>query len=75
MFEYPNVDSFFVKIQIGIATVLVCQFKGERLQMIVVAKKKRYLRKLQLFISRMPKMCAILQLVSAPLNPIPIPEH
>ena len=25
---------------------------------------------LQLFISRMPKMCAILQLVSAPLNPM-----
>ena len=36
--------------------------------MIVVAKK---LSVLQLFISRMPKMCAILQLVSAPLNPIP----
>ena len=35
--------------------------------MIVVAKK---LSVLQLFISRMPKMCAILQLVSAPLNPI-----
>ena len=34
--------------------------------MIVVAKK---LSVLQLFISRMPKMCAILQLVSAPLNP------
>ena len=33
--------------------------------MIVVAKK---LSVLQLFISRMPKMCAILQLVSAPLN-------
>ncbi|XP_067041339.1 uncharacterized protein [Acropora muricata] len=30
---------------------------------------------LQLFISRMPKMCAILKLVSAPLNPIPIAEH
>ena len=40
--------------------------------MIVVAKKI-YL--LQLFISRMPKMCAIPQLVSAPLNPIPIVEH
>ena len=35
--------------------------------MIVVAKK---LSVLQLFISRMPKMCAILQLVSAPLNPM-----
>ena len=33
--------------------------------MIVVAKK---LSVLQLFISRMPKMCAILQLVSAPLS-------
>ena len=33
--------------------------------MIVVAKN---LSVLQLFISRMPKMCAILQLVSAPLN-------
>ena len=41
--------------------------------MIVVAKKK--IPVLQLFISRMPKMCAILQLVSAPLNPIPIAEH
>ena len=40
--------------------------------MIVVAKN---LSVLQLFISRMPKMCAILQLVSAPLNPIPIAEH
>ena len=29
----------------------------------------------QLFISRMPKMRAIPQLVSAPLNPIPIAEH
>ena len=48
------------------------QFKADRLQMIVVAKK---LSVLQLFISRMPKMCAILQLVSAPLNPIPIAEH
>ena len=33
--------------------------------MIVVAKN---LSVLQLFIHRMPKMCAILQLVSAPLN-------
>ena len=47
-------------------------FKADRLQMIVVAKN---LSVLQLFISRMPKMCAILQLVSAPLNPIPIAEH
>ena len=48
------------------------EFKVDRLQMIVVAKN---LSVLQLFISRMPKMCAILQLVSAPLNPIPIAEH
>ena len=48
------------------------KFKADRLQMIVAAKK---LSVLQLFISRMPKMCAILQLVSAPLNPIPIAEH
>ena len=41
--------------------------------MIAVAKKN--ISVLQLFISRMPKMCAILQLVSAPLNPIPIAEH
>ena len=47
-------------------------FKVDRLQMIVVAKN---LSVLQLFISRMPKMCAILQLVSAPLNPIPITDH
>ena len=36
--------------------------------MIVVAKN---LSVLQLFISRMPKMCAILQLVSAPLRTVP----
>ena len=47
-------------------------FKADRLQIIVVAKK---ISVLQLFTSRMPKMCAILQLVSAPLNPIPIAEH
>ena len=34
------------------------QFKADRLPMIVVAKN---LSVLQLFISRMPKMCAILQ--------------
>ena len=48
------------------------KFKADRLQMIVVAKK---ISVLQLFISRMPKMCAILHLVSAPLNSIPIAEH
>ena len=40
------------------------QFKVDRPQTTVVAKN---LSLLQLFISRMPKMCAILQLVSAPL--------
>ena len=44
--------------------------QADRLQMIVVANKN--ISVLQLFISRMPKMCAILQLVSALLNPIPI---
>ena len=41
------------------------QFKVDRLQIIVVAKKYIYVS--QLFISRMPKMHAIPQLVSAPL--------
>ena len=41
-------------------------FQVDRPQTTVVAKN---LSVLQLFISRMPKMCAILQLVSAPLNP------
>ena len=40
----------------------------DRLQIIVVATN---ITVLQLFISRMPKMYAIPQLVSAPLNPIP----
>ena len=44
----------------------------DRLQIIVVAKN---ITVLQLFISRMPKMCAIPQFVSAPLNPIPTVEH
>ena len=48
------------------------QFKVDRLQIIAVAKN---ITVLQLFISRMPKMCAIPQLVSAPLNPIPTVEH
>ena len=48
------------------------QFKVDRLQIIVVAKN---ITVLQLFISRMPKMWAIPQLVSAPLNPIPTLEH
>ena len=48
------------------------QIKVDRLQIIVVAKN---IIVLQLFISRMPKMSAIPQLVSAPLNPIPTVEH
>ena len=44
----------------------------DRLQIIVVAKN---LTVMQLFISRMPKMCTIPQLVSAPLNPIPTAEN
>ena len=47
-------------------------FKVDRLQIIVVAE---IITVLQLFISRMPKMYAIPQLVSAPLNPIPTVEH
>ena len=45
---------------------ILIQFKVDRPQTTIVAKN---LSVLQLFISRMPKMCAILQLVSAPLNP------
>ena len=41
-------------------------FKVGRLQIIVVAKKYIYVS--QLFISRMPKVRAIPQVVSAPLN-------
>ena len=47
------------------------QFKVDRLQIIVVAKNV-YIYVLQLFISGMPKMRAIPQLVLAPLNPIPM---
>ena len=44
---------------------LVCNvFEVDRLQIIIVAKN---ITVLQLFISRMLKMCAIPQLVSAPL--------
>ena len=50
-------------------------FKVDRLQIILVAKQYIYLYVSQLFIGRMPKMRAIPQLVSAPLNPIPIAEH
>ena len=48
-------------------------FKVDRLQIIVVANKYIYVSRV--FISRMPKLRAIPQLVSAPLNPIPIAEH
>ena len=48
-------------------------FKVDRLQIVVVPKIYIYVP--QLFISKMPKMCVIPQLVSAPLNPVPIAEH
>ena len=48
-------------------------FEVDRLQIFLVAKKDIYVS--QLFVSRIPKMRAIPQLVSAPLNPIPIAEH
>ena len=53
-------------------SAIIYLFKVDRLQIIVVAKN---ITVLQLFISRMPKMCAIPQLVSAPLNPTPSVEH
>ena len=60
---------FLVKVSLKFGSPITAdifiQFKADRLQMIVVAKKN--ISVLQLFISRMPKMCAILQLVSAPL--------
>ena len=49
------------------------QYKVDRLQIIAVAKK--FICVSQLFISRIPKMSAIPQLVSAPLNPMPIAKH
>ena len=49
------------------------KFKVDRLLIIVVAKKYIYVS--QLFISRMPKMRTIPQLVSVALNAIPIAEH
>ena len=54
------------------AVMNTIQFKVDRLQIILVAKNVTVL---QLFISRMPKMWAIPQLVLAPLNPIPTVEH
>ena len=44
------------------------KFKVARLQIMLVAKQYIYVS--QLFISRMPKMHAIPQLVLAPLNPL-----
>ena len=58
---------------IGYFVALSVLFRVDRLQIIVVAKK--YINVSQLFISRTPKMRAIPQLVSAPLNPILIAEH
>ena len=37
--------------------------------------KKKKNEKSQLFVSRMPKMCTISQLISAPLNPITTVEN
>ena len=66
------VDCFFYYYTFDLLWLFHIRFKVDRPQTTVVAKN---LSVLQLFISRMPKMCAILQLVSAPLNPIPIAEH
>ena len=59
-----------IKFKFKVLNIFKFKFKVERLQIIVVAKKYIYVS--QLFISRMPKMRAVPQLVSAPLNPIPI---
>ena len=64
------------KQDIAVLIKIHFKFKVDRLQIILVAKKhisNIYLS--QLFISRMSKMHAIPQLVSAPLNPIPIAAH
>ena len=55
-----NCDNFFL-------CFITNQFKVDRLQIILVAKNI-YIYASQLFISRMPKMRAIPQLVSAPLH-------
>ena len=67
-------ESQFVATPSSDTIVCICIFKVDRLQIIVVAKNI-YISVLQLFTSRIPKMCAIPQLVSAPLNPIPTAEH
>ena len=72
---YNLISFIYFFLVIESCYILICiyiQFKVDRLQIIVVAKN---ITVLQLFISRMPKMCAIPQLVSAPLNPIPTVEH
>ena len=56
----------------GLLPKTLTLFKGDRLQINVASE---HILISQLFVSRMPKMCAIPQLVSAPLNPIPIAEH
>ena len=54
----------------GVFIPMYIQIKVDRLQIILVAKKI-YMYVSQLFISGMPKMRAISQLISAPSNPIP----
>ena len=61
-----------IKFKFKVLNIFKFKFKVDRLQIIVVAKKYIYVS--QLFISRMPKMHAVPQLVSAPLNPIPIDD-
>ena len=58
---------FYFRKRFVAADERVKWFKVDRLQIIVVAKN---ITVLQLFIGRMPNMCAIPQLVSASLNPI-----
>jgi len=61
-------------IHMGVEHISSNHFKVDRMQIIVDVKKYIYVS--LLFISRMPKMHAIPQLVLAPLNPIPIiAEH
>ena len=80
MYSNCTISIFIISFIIPLSKILYSKtrieiklFKVDRLQIIVAAKKYIYVS--QLFISRMPKMRAIPQLVSAPLNPIPIAEH
>ena len=74
----PRIQLYYMLILCSFLTLepktakfdMIFKFKVDRLQIIVVAKKYIYVS--ELFISWMPKMSAIPQLVSAPLNPIPI---